>query len=144
MKKIIKNLVYDTETAKECGYYSFGSPRDFSHIRETLFQKRTGEFFLYGVVGPSSKYAQTVGLNEWSGGERIIPLTFEKARDWAEEHLSADEYENIFGEVAEDDSRTFINLSVSKTCADTIRRRAAEKGISQAQYIESLVLNPQP
>ena len=34
-------------------------------------------------------------------GEKIEPMTPERAREWAEEFLSADEYEDIFGSVEE-------------------------------------------
>ena len=48
-----------------------------------------------------SKYAQHIDQNSWSGGEDIIPLTESEARKWAERHCTADEYEEIFGEVEE-------------------------------------------
>lgn len=32
---------------------------------------------------------------------KIIPLSIEEAKEWAEENLSGDEYEYIFGEVEE-------------------------------------------
>lgn len=60
MKKIINGKVYDTETAKILGTWS--SPvfvTDFSYYTETLHQKRTGEFFLFGEGGPMSKYAMS-------------------------------------------------------------------------------------
>ena len=44
MKKIINNLLYNTETAKNLGDYWNGLPsNDFSYCCETLYQKRTGE-----------------------------------------------------------------------------------------------------
>ena len=50
-----------------------------------------------------SKYAVSVGGNAMSGSEQIKPISFEYAKRWAEEKLTADEYEKLFGEVAEDD-----------------------------------------
>lgn len=32
----------------------------------------------------------------WGYGEKIIPLTLEKAKVWAEDHMDADEYEEQF------------------------------------------------
>ena len=101
MKKIINGKMYNTETAKELGYDSYSNSRDFNYWCETLYQKRTGEFFLHGEGGANSKYAEMVDMNCWCGGERIFPLTMEQAKHWAERHLSADEYEDIFGEVEE-------------------------------------------
>ena len=40
---------YDTETARAVAdYANNGNWRDFTHFEETLYQKKTGEFFLYG------------------------------------------------------------------------------------------------
>lgn len=102
MKKIINGKKYDTNTAKEIGrYVSYGSWGDFRHYEETLYQKKTGEFFLWGKGGPMTKYAVAVDTNSWSGGESIIPLTLDGAKEWCEHNLTADEYEKIFGEVEE-------------------------------------------
>ena len=101
MKQIINGKKYNTETAKELGTYSnSGSWNDFDHFRETLYLKRTGEFFLLGEGGPRTKYAYSDG-NTRSGGAKIIPLTIEEAKAWAERNLSVEEYEEIFGEVEE-------------------------------------------
>ena len=92
MKKIIKGRVYDTETATELASYSNGGTwRDFSHFEETLYRKKTGEFFLHGEGGPMTRYAEAQGQNSWSGGERIMPMTYAEAQEWAEKHLDGDE-----------------------------------------------------
>lgn len=52
MKKIINGKKYDTDTAKEVGYSNNGLlSTDIDYIEETLYQKKTGEFFLYGEGG---------------------------------------------------------------------------------------------
>lgn len=140
MKKIINNKAYDTETAKELGSWDNGRyGNDFGAVSETLYRKKTGEFFLYGEGGPMTKYAVAEGSNSWRGGSRIMPLSFQEAREWAEEHLNGEEYEAIFGEVVEDDSRVQVCYSLSAQAAETIKRRAAELGISASAYVESLV-----
>ena len=85
MKKIINGKRYDTETAEFCGSREYGYPGDFDHVSEELYQKRTGEFFLYGEGGPNLKYREEISMNSWSGGEKIIPLTDDEAKEWAEE-----------------------------------------------------------
>ena len=100
MKKIINGKKYDTDTAKSMLSWS-NDRTDFSYCYEELYRKKTGEFFLYGHGGPMSKYTKSCGDNSWSGAEEIIPLTEAEARQWAEEHGDADEYEAIFGEVEE-------------------------------------------
>lgn len=103
MKKIINGKKYDTETAKECGSYWNGcSANDFDYVKEVLYKKKTGEFFLYGKGGARTGYAETVqGDNCYTGGEAITPYTEDEAKRWAERHLEVEEYEKIFGEVEE-------------------------------------------
>ncbi len=101
MKKIINGKRYDTDTAKILGSVGYSHPGDFNFWVERLYRKKTGEFFLHGFGGPLSKYARRTGLNEWSGGEEIRPLTFREAQKWVEENLEVEEYEEIFGEVEE-------------------------------------------
>lgn len=49
MKKIINGKKYDTETATSVGEYSSNyACSDYKHYDETLYKKKTGEFFLYG------------------------------------------------------------------------------------------------
>ena len=141
MKKTICGKRYDTNTAKEIGCYGYSNRGDFAFWEETLFQKRTGEFFLHGVGGPASKYAETTGQNQWSGGEKIIPLDFENARKWAEKHMEADDYESTFGPVEEDDSKRSVSLSLPNTAVETLKRLAAESGKSQSEIVTEMILN---
>lgn len=85
MKKIIAGRLYDTETATKIADYHSSYPyNDFGYYEESLYRKKTGEFFLYGEGGPASKYAKSVGQNEWRGSEKIIPISYENAQKWAE------------------------------------------------------------
>lgn len=139
MKKIINNKVYDTSTAREIGCNSYSNPRDFHYWCETLYCKRTGEYFLHGEGGPASKYAERIEQNSWSGGEQIIPLTYENARKWAEENLTADEYENEFGAVTEDGTAETVNISMPAALIAKIRRKAQGEGISVSKVIVSIL-----
>lgn len=140
MKKIISGKVYDTETAKKLGTWDNGlNDNDFGVIEETLYRKKTGEFFVYGYGGAGTRYAEPAGTNWWSSGDRIMPLSFAEAKAWAEEHLDGEEYEAIFGEVTEDASRVQVCYSLAASTVETIKRRAAELGISASEYIDRLV-----
>ena len=139
MNKIIGGKRYSTDSAKAMGYDSYSNPTDFAYWVETLYHKNTGEYFLHGEGGPRSRYAVTVGQNQWSGGEKIIPLSVESAQAWAEEHLSGDEYEKIFGEVEETATKRTISLSLTETAIEKIKRGAAEKGVSMSEYVESML-----
>ena len=139
MKKVIKGVMYNTETAREVGSDSFSNPRDFHFWEEKLFRKKTGEYFLYGCGGPASRYAVDLGNNGWSGGEKITPLTCDAAREWAEEHLDGDEYEKLF-EVSEDNqSKRLANFSLPENIIEKIKRKSVEKQISMSEYITLLV-----
>ena len=140
MQKIINGKKYNTETAEMVGEYWNGrSPSDFSHVSEELYKKRTGEFFLYGEGGPMTKYKVTVGTNSWSGGESIVPLTFEEAREWAEEHLEVDEYEAIFGEVTEDGETKGVMYSLPVAAIDRVKKVAIERRCSASKVIADLI-----
>lgn len=140
MKKIINGKKYDTETAEKIGSYSNGSNwRDFSHFEENLYRKRTGEFFLHGEGGPMTRYAESCGMNNWSGGEKIMPLGYEQAKKWAEEHMEADDYEAVFGEVVEDDSRKTITVNLATSTIEKGKRLATQQATSLSALVERLI-----
>lgn len=142
MKRIIDGKVYNTDTAKMVATYkNYGSWRDFKHFEEELYQKKTGEYFLFGAGGPASRYAEETGLNTWTGGEKIIPLTVKDAMEWAEKHLEADEYESIFGAVEEDTSKRMVTMYLRADVAESLRRIASECGVSVGAVVEGWVLD---
>lgn len=101
MKKIINGKMYNTETAKVLGEYDNGYVcGDFNYFSETLYRKKTGEYFLFGAGGALSGYASHCG-NRSGYGKEIIPMSEAKAKKWAEEYLDADEYIAVFGEPEE-------------------------------------------
>lgn len=145
MKKIINGKVYDTSTATLVSEWDNGLLHDrLNATEENLYQKKTGEFFLYGCGGPNTRYARIIDANNWSGGEKIIPLSYGEAQNWAEEHLSTDDYEKIFGKIAEDDSKSVLTLYLSTACVEMAKREASKKGIPLSQYIENILGNALP
>ena len=140
MKKIINGKVYDTNTATKVGEWDDGKWDDrLHHCMEDLYRKRTGEFFLHGSGGASTKYAVPTGGSNWSSGENIFPLTYEAAQKWAEEHLDGDKYEAIFGEVVEDDTKTLISLYLPNSKVEQYKRNAAKEGLSFTAYLQSML-----
>lgn len=141
MKKVINGKVYDTDTAKKLAVYANGGTwRDFNHLEETLYRKKTGEYFLHGEGGPMTRYAEASGQNSWSGGERIMPMSYKEAIAWAAEHLDGDEYEEIFGKIVEDGTRKNVTFSLSVTAIETLRRMADENGKSISETLEQLIV----
>ena len=140
MRKIINGKQYDTEKAKMMGEWAnTWNIRDFSYISETLYKKRNGEFFLYGEGGPNTKYATSLPDGFWSSGSKIIPITWDHAKEWAEKHLTADEYEAIFGEIEDDGSKTIVTISLSSAAVEKAKRAASQAGITLSAYIESII-----
>lgn len=140
MKKIINGKRYDTETAKEVACASSYEGRtDFHWWEETLYRKQTGEFFIYGEGGPASRYAEPCGQNSWTEGSRLMPVSLEKAQKWAEEHLDADEYEEIFGEVEETGEKRTVTFSLPESAIERIARLATEQGCTKSEVIERLL-----
>lgn len=102
MKQIINRKKYDTETAREMARFDNGCGHtDFDWYREVLYQKKNGEFFLYGEGNARSPYSVLHDDGWFGGGEDIIPLTEDDARDWVERNCDGEKYEEIFGEVEE-------------------------------------------
>lgn len=139
MKKVINGKLYDTDTAKKCGEYEPNPYRsDFSWYCESLYQKRTGEFFLHGDGNAASPYSKSCGQNEWSGSEAIKPLTYDEAKKWAEEHLTGDEYISIFGEPSEDENAR-LSLHLSAAAVARLKREAAIRGWTISAVVEDLI-----
>jgi len=140
MKKIINGKRYDTSKAKEIATaYSVAPANDFNYWEETLYQKRTGEFFLYGYGGPMTNYAVSSGNNSWGWGSKIAPLTVDAAREWAEKKLEADEYEEIFGAAAEDESKKVVAYSLPVTLVDKVKRISAERGVPFSDVVAEAI-----
>ena len=142
MKKVISGRLYDTETAREVGEWDNGlGGRDFGLEVETLYRKRTGEYFLHGWGGAASRYAEQVGANSWGAGAEIRPLTYEQAREWAERRLGADAYQEEFGPAPEGEGEAVhVHATVSESARRALDAEAARTGESRSAIIERLLL----
>lgn len=141
MKKIINGKLYDTRTARKVGGYHNGL-RDFAWCSEDLYRKRTGEFFLHGEGGARSQYAERDG-DLICDGARILPMTFEEARKWAEEKLDADDYAEIFGEPSEGDDadgdKRQLTLYLPEPMVAKVKHIAGREGVSMSAWIEAAI-----
>jgi len=124
MRKVIKGKLYDTEKAREVGYWSNGwTGRDYRNA--TLYCKRTGEYFAHRVAG------------EYDPVDTIEPLAYDDARAWAEAHLDADEYESEFG-IPDEGEEHDLHTVVSEAAWQAISRTAAVEGTTVRAIIERL------
>lgn len=141
MKKIIRGRLYDTDTAKEVGSWEAEVSRsDFEWYEETLYRKKTGEFFLAGNGGPASKYAER-SYGNWIGGSIIEPLSYEDAREWAEKHMEADDYVKWFELSDDTDTKSTITLRLSQASIDKLRMAASSKDVIASDIVEDLIKN---
>ena len=150
MKKRINTLSYDTETAKKLGEWSNNLPKtEFEHCSETLYKKRTGEYFLYGKGGALSKYSKHPygQKNDYVGGEDIIPLTRDEAQRWFEKannddsDLATDEvYDREFGQIVKSDEMVDLHVQISKGAFQKLERLVqAQANTSKQDIIENLI-----
>jgi len=102
MKKIINGKKYDTETAKMVDTYDNGlGTSNFNGFIESLYIKKTKEFFLAGFGGAMTKYSKSYDSNMSCGGNRIIPLTRDEALEWLESYSDCDTIETYFENIEE-------------------------------------------
>lgn len=86
MRKVIEGRRYDTDTAKQVGWYWDKEEGDFFHVEETLYRKRNGEYFLHGKGGAAiARYCQ-YRPDGSCAGEKIVSLLEDEAKEWAAAH----------------------------------------------------------
>lgn len=112
LKKIIANRVYNTETAILLKKTQ----------KESLFRKRTGEYFLF---------------SENETEKKIVPLNWNDAILWAKEHLSGVEYEIAFGKTMQEDELSVIPVRVTASLLRRIRNIASSQGISVSIFVRN-------
>ena len=92
MNKVIKNRLYDTDTATLVAESNNDCCCQEDCFKERLlYRKDNGEYFMY--ISCSN--------NEWCDHEEIIPLTFDAAKEVAQEILDGTGYMKLFGIVEE-------------------------------------------
>ena len=140
MKKVIRGRLYDTETAKEIGSTCGGgeNSRDFHYWEETLYKKKTGEYFLHCFGGAMSQYGVWHG-NSGGSGEHIKPLSYEEAEDWAEKALDGDEYIAEFGDPEENGDKTLLTFSITEGAVNLLKRAAQKRDMSASALVEELI-----
>lgn len=124
MKKIINGKVYSTETATRIGAKTHADQND---LCETLYRKKTGEFFLHLNGG-------------WSAAENICPLIYADAQRWTKENLTSEIYDSLFGTIEADKHKVFIGLNLPADLVERVKRRAAQQGSSISGYVEALLV----
>ena len=102
MEDRINGRKYNTDTAWYVGeYYGNADRSSFYYFHEELYQKRTGEFFIYGEGGAAMQYAERLpdGATRW--GCAIRPISKEEAKEWMKDH-AREKYKAYCGEEPEE------------------------------------------
>ena len=149
MKKIVKGSLYNTETAKKLASYENQPTQNSDYYCETLFQTKSGKYFLHGQGGGSTIYGNIIPVDNAyryknEPGEAIRPLSRKEARKWAEEVLDTEQYMELFEPVDEDDesgARVALNLSVSPACKGKLNRLREKQSRSMSVIVEDLVMD---
>ena len=140
MKKIIRGRQYDTDTAQRIGSWDNGlSGTDLEYTDETLYRKRTREYFIEGRGGARSRYSEVDG-NMMAPGCQIIPLSFDQAKSWAEEHLTPKEYESEFGAANADAGKQYFNCGLEAPVMKLLKTAAARDERSMGDIIAQLIV----
>ena len=140
MNKIINGKRYDTEKAKEVGTWEASTdPGALNYCCETLYRKRTGEFFLHGEGGPRTMYADFRADGSIAWGEQLRPMAYEVAAQWAEEHLTADQYEAVFGPVDEEAGNQPITLSLPAAAKARLKAMSSKTGETQSAIVAAML-----
>lgn len=140
MKKIINGKVYDTEKAALIGKADHDNVLDAygNPCKQALYRKKTGEFFVH--LEGTSITLHNIFQNDFRQGKGIYPLTFSQAQKWAEDELTAEQWENIFGEPDEDAEDVTLGVRVSATAAAKLKTEAAKLGIPQGKLLEQWIM----
>lgn len=141
MKKIIHGRVYDTGTAMLIARADHDNIKDAYGVtcKQALYRKKTGELFVHLESG-TSLTLHSVLQSDYRQGRGIYPLTYEQAKKWAEDELSADTWEHIFGEPDEDSEDVALNLIISAAASAKLKKAAAQNGISLRAQLERWIL----
>lgn len=139
MKKIIKNKVYDTDTARLIA----DIPRSNIHngegvCEQRLYQKKNGEFFFW-LVGARTDAISNLALTLCDRERHIYPVNYEQARTWAEQELDTDAYLSIFGDPEEDSTKTALNIYLRADTAAKLKAEAGRQGVSIGELIENMM-----
>jgi len=139
MKKVINNAVYDTGTATFIGSFDNGYlPGDFSYYEETLYRTKSGKYFLHGEGGANSRYGEWHG-NSGGSGEKIMPMSYDDAAEWAQKNMDGDDYIKAFGD-PEDCENVRVLLVLSPAARNKLDKMRSESGQTLSEIIEGLIM----
>lgn len=143
MKKIIKKKVYDTDTATLVASVPHPNCYDSTGqiCEQELYLKKNGEYFLY-LRGARSDAVHNIRIEDepHDKGRNIYVLPYNKAREWGEQELTAEQWLELF-EPVEDDSKSQIHVYLKNTVISKLKKTAQMQGVTLSALIESMTDN---
>ena len=114
MRKIHNGKVYDTKTSV------FVMSLNLDGLKRDLYQKSTGEFFLYD-----------------KNSERKRPLRFKDAQQYVMDQGTKEIQDQFFGQIATNHEKILISAYITKEQKAHLKRAAAIRGMSISSLIGS-------
>lgn len=133
MQKLIKGKKYNTATSQRVADWGENLTNIFYRKYECLYVRNDGEFFLYASGG-----ALTIYGSRGEEGETVIPLTPEKAREWANERGCADKLEE-FSHKEDANESVNINIRIGRWEKEKLDRRSEKAGMTASEYIRRIL-----
>lgn len=139
MKKIIKGKVYDSNTAAFIARKSNGLEKnDLRWLEESLYRKRTGEYFLHGKGGGLT-YCAAPAVGGYTNDEKIVPLSYEGAQKWAKNNMNADDYLKVFEEDSKDGDCVIMTVQLKASTRAKLEHLQSKKEMSMSAIIDEAV-----
>ena len=126
MKKILKNKVYDTETAALIGTFVNGTeePRN-------LYLKKTGEFFL--AYAETDDRILSLRLGDDYKKSDIVPLSYAEGMKIINDFFPSKK-KDLFKR-KEPKKKYQVSISLDASTHDRIKKEAMKKGVTISQLI---------
>lgn len=138
MKRSVNSRTYDTAQSEQIAEFPYGKAGEDDFQKETLYRDRNGEFFLAGVGGSDSYYAQLFD-GEYAAGKDIIPLSLDEARRWLEDQQLTEVIEKLFGADQVEAGTTSVSVRLADATMMEAERAAARANVRLDKWIERLV-----
>lgn len=131
MKKFFRGRQYDTDTAKKIAERQNLELGEVGSYIETLYMKKTGEFFIFReMFGP---------LYEGQKKFQFEPMKFEDAKEWAKEYAPAEVFEQEFTAPDKDHGIMQFSTTLPRRIHAKMKRLATARGMSTSQLITKLI-----
>lgn len=141
MKKIINGKVYDTDKAAFIARADHDNIKDATGAtcKQALYRKKTGEFFVH--LEGTSITLHNIFQHDYRQGRGIYPLTYDQAAKWAEDELTAEKWEDIFGDPEDDAEDVLLGIQVSAAAAAKLKREATRQCTTQSALLERWIMD---